>query len=702
MADLTLDLSEETPILGEKTHEPFVFKSDLDTNSISNIMLIDSNVLESQIFYDSANVNTFPIIYSYDSGRDELLQLLQNKFTSLERISFVFHDSINGKTFLNNEPFFLETDIDPENLSLSPNVEFLLKIITDFAVKNVDFLQCNSLNHPNWVKYYDVLNKNTNVIVGGSSDETGNLQYGGNWIMENTTEDIQNVYLTSYISNYTSTLVDINGINNLYIRQNLTTKVVSYSTDPTFSTSTDISSNGWPATIKNTNPTTPLNVIFTNDIEVDGSNQTMQFEASSNFITFDGSWNNTRNTIRIRNITGYGGFFKNGGTSIRSNGFNNVAIRNFIVDVSDTTLGGSNNLSTGTMLNNLNNFISNLDGLHGFLTARCYGMGGVVSGVNHTYSPSNDLSLNTISNCSFRGLTSSNNLKTNFMNSRFIGDYASRHSSMTISGCDISGVNCHMIGAAFGSGTGWSDASYNKGIPKIINCSSNTGLPILGYNSASFNLDPSNVNVGLQITNFRNTGSIDINGLGSIAALVYSHYGRLILNGCSNAGNITSKISGGLLGLNFANISFRFGGLTMNNCYNTGLISSVGGGLIGRNSLYNLIYDSSINNCYNTGNVSGPYDNDSYTAAGGLSCGYPCANHDSVNSANKTLEFKNCYNTGIISGNRAGGLMSGGGENSFVTYIFTNCYNNGSINGTAGGIIGNRCSEKIFMNNCFT
>ena len=61
--------------------------------------------------------------------------------------------------------------------------------------------------------------------------------------MENTTEDIQNVYLTSYISNYTSTLVDINGINNLYIRQNLTTKVVSYSTDPTFSTSTDISSN---------------------------------------------------------------------------------------------------------------------------------------------------------------------------------------------------------------------------------------------------------------------------------------------------------------------------------------------------------------------------------------------------------------------------------------------------------------------------
>ena len=211
MADLTLDPLVEPSILGEQTHKPLVFNSNTDTNTnaISNILLIDSNVMESQIFYDSANEQTFPIIYSYESSRDELLQLLQNKFTSIERISFVFHDSINGKTFLNNEPFFLETDIDPENLSLSENVQFLLKIITDFSVKNVDFLQCNSLNHENWVKYYDLLNKKTNVVVGGSSDETGNLQYGGNWIMENTNEDIQKVYLTDYISNYTSTLVTI-------------------------------------------------------------------------------------------------------------------------------------------------------------------------------------------------------------------------------------------------------------------------------------------------------------------------------------------------------------------------------------------------------------------------------------------------------------------------------------------------------------
>ena len=206
MADLTLDLSEEPSILGEKTRQPLVYNSNTNTNAISNIMLIDSNVIESQIFYDSANENTFPIIYSYDSNRDELLQLLQNKFTSIERISFVFHDSVNGKTFLDNEPFFLETDFVNGNLSLSANVQFLLKIITDFTVKNIDFLQCNSLNHPIWIKYYDLLNKNTNVIVGGSSDETGNLQYGGNWIMENTNEDIQKVYFTNNISNYTSTL----------------------------------------------------------------------------------------------------------------------------------------------------------------------------------------------------------------------------------------------------------------------------------------------------------------------------------------------------------------------------------------------------------------------------------------------------------------------------------------------------------------
>ena len=66
-------------------------------------MLIDSIVSESQLFFDSSNSNTFPIIYSNNSNREDFMKLLQEKFANgLERIAFVFHDNIkDGKKFLN-------------------------------------------------------------------------------------------------------------------------------------------------------------------------------------------------------------------------------------------------------------------------------------------------------------------------------------------------------------------------------------------------------------------------------------------------------------------------------------------------------------------------------------------------------------------------------------------------------------------------
>jgi hypothetical protein len=58
------------------------------------------------------------------------------------------------------------------------------------------------LNFPDWKAYYDIIQTNTNAIVGASNDMTGNIQYGGDWVMESTGTDIELIYFTSNIGYY--------------------------------------------------------------------------------------------------------------------------------------------------------------------------------------------------------------------------------------------------------------------------------------------------------------------------------------------------------------------------------------------------------------------------------------------------------------------------------------------------------------------
>ena len=88
---------------------PLIYNNTVDVTNITNLLLIDSTVLENNIFVDSCNNNTFPIVYNHCSDRTELKQLLLNKFslTQLSRIAFVFHNSnMHSKKFLNNYNFF--------------------------------------------------------------------------------------------------------------------------------------------------------------------------------------------------------------------------------------------------------------------------------------------------------------------------------------------------------------------------------------------------------------------------------------------------------------------------------------------------------------------------------------------------------------------------------------------------------------------
>ena len=189
---------------------PLVYNDSIDTTSMTNVILIDSIVSNKKQLYDSVNSNTFPIIYNYNSSTDGLISLLRQKFSasSIQRISLVFHDKgANFITpFMNGKRLFEDSDLEVNQTSFTENVSFLISCITEFHVGHIDFLACNTLQYSNWKSYYALIASQSSVVVGASNNETGNINYGGDWVMENTSENVRDLYFNQSISNYASTI----------------------------------------------------------------------------------------------------------------------------------------------------------------------------------------------------------------------------------------------------------------------------------------------------------------------------------------------------------------------------------------------------------------------------------------------------------------------------------------------------------------
>ena len=227
--------SRKIPILdadGNLIPIPLVYPSlsGLDLSVYTNVLLIDSAVKDYQDFVTYANAQTFPIVFSFSSTREELLTLLTTAgFSNLSRIGLVSETNDNGRVFpfLNGELLF--TDSDSNGLSpFSNNMSFVVSLIQTLGITNIDFLACSTLLFSNWKNYYAVLLAQTGVTVGASDDKSGNIKYGGDWVLESTGQDVESLYFTSGIEYYQYLLLNayING-NTVSVNTTVTTSSIN-------------------------------------------------------------------------------------------------------------------------------------------------------------------------------------------------------------------------------------------------------------------------------------------------------------------------------------------------------------------------------------------------------------------------------------------------------------------------------------------
>ncbi len=127
------------------------------------VLWIDPTVRDYHVFVNSVNEDTLALVYP-----EPLL-------FQVERIGFVFEKHTPMANYLQE------------------NADLLIGL----GAKTMDFLACDTL--PEWQSYYDKL---IGVRVGASNHNIGNPQYGGDWLMETTCENVEKIYFTQSIQNY--------------------------------------------------------------------------------------------------------------------------------------------------------------------------------------------------------------------------------------------------------------------------------------------------------------------------------------------------------------------------------------------------------------------------------------------------------------------------------------------------------------------
>ena len=128
-----------------------------ETDHMKQVILIDSQIRNHSEIMASVNSETFPILYSTTSERNDLRALLQDKFMKIERLG-IFMEMESEKMFLNLEPFFAKSETCP----YSKNVRFLMEIMEEFSIAHLDFIFADGMCPmvtKEWKTYFDILSK---------------------------------------------------------------------------------------------------------------------------------------------------------------------------------------------------------------------------------------------------------------------------------------------------------------------------------------------------------------------------------------------------------------------------------------------------------------------------------------------------------------------------------------------------------------
>jgi hypothetical protein len=155
------------------------------------VCIVDSRVKESDIFLNSVQDDVTAILIDYETDTFESLLL---KIGSAKSIAYVSHASFDRTySFFKGSSFDMNVKEDWQ-----PFFDFLKAIN---GLRYFDFLGCSLASDDRWKQVF-VWTEENGISIRASTDETGNLASGGNWILEDGSVDAKEMYFKEGIENY--------------------------------------------------------------------------------------------------------------------------------------------------------------------------------------------------------------------------------------------------------------------------------------------------------------------------------------------------------------------------------------------------------------------------------------------------------------------------------------------------------------------
>lgn len=199
-----------------------------------NLLLIDSRISDIETILQSLNAETIGLVFQYDSDtygsitdaiKSKLLQLQDAASTpTIEpdsettpqtqtpqstvsaRVQAVGILQHNYKTpvyqFVASEPESTLEDVvaaDPQLETWTPFSDFVAGLVSQYGVTALDLMACALYSDANWKYVIDTLSTGLGITIRASIDNTGDVESGGNWVLETSGVNLTTVYFTEEI-----------------------------------------------------------------------------------------------------------------------------------------------------------------------------------------------------------------------------------------------------------------------------------------------------------------------------------------------------------------------------------------------------------------------------------------------------------------------------------------------------------------------
>ena len=174
-----------------------------------NLLLIDNRILDLHDIINSLDTNVKYIIVDYENDTfTNLIDKIQKLNISLiSSVGLVRHAYFLSTYKLINKQteFSIVKNIellDPLLNSWNEIKTFILNLKNNYNIEYFDFISCRLDKYSDYQYIFNNLEKELEINIGASTDDIGNVQYGGNWILESDNVNLIGTYFNSNILNY--------------------------------------------------------------------------------------------------------------------------------------------------------------------------------------------------------------------------------------------------------------------------------------------------------------------------------------------------------------------------------------------------------------------------------------------------------------------------------------------------------------------